>query len=186
MHRAARIALAALVCLAAGVAGAQEPKSYRLLLKEYKEVAKGKAAFVEGRAKPGGDRFFVEHLSILQPVVVSVKALDPKAADLKLQLSKYRFDEADQRATTSDGVATLRVRTQGEMKIVVSGANDAPYYLAVWAGDELMPEMKPVVVRRRAAVQGGGSWSLTTAAGIAGGVLVGGAAVFVLGRRKRK
>lgn len=186
--RSAALAIVCVFIAAAAAAQARKPpqvKSYRLVLKEYKEVPKGKAAFLTGRAQPQGDRFFIEDMSILQPIAVSLKTAaggDP----VKLQLSKYRWDKADQEASTgADGVATLRVRTQGEVRIVVSGQGDKPYYLMVWAGDEVTPQLKPVVVRKASAAKPRSGGNYLKWAGIGAGVIAIAGVFFVMGRRKR-
>lgn len=177
-----------LVALATG-AGAQTatPKSWRLQPKPYPTLANGKAALVEGTAKPAGDRFFVENISIIQPVAVTITAQNPDD-DVRLALSKFRFDEADRTASTKGtGKATIKLRTQGEMKIVVSSEKPAKYQLAVWLGEELKPEPPPVVLNAKQMDEKtgpGGSRSLMVWAGGAGLVLVG-LLVAVAARRRR-
>ncbi len=102
---------------------------------------------MEGTANGAGDRFFVENLSIIQPVIVTLVTAN-KDDDVRLQLSKYRFDVADKSASTrGTGKATFKLRTQGEMKIVVTGPLPKKYQLVIWAGDELKPAPPAVVLK---------------------------------------
>lgn len=177
----------ATVLLAAspGYAQSPSPKASRLQPKQFAQIPNGKAALVEGAASPTGDRFFIENLSIIQPVVVTLITRD-KADDVKLQLSKYRFEEADKTASTrGTGRATIKLRTQGEMKIVVSGADAKKYQLVVWAGPEVKPELPPVVIGKRSVTGAGSRFSpLTIGLLVAGGLLVV-AGVVVKSRRQK-
>lgn len=151
MRNKSVLAIGIAAALAAGsVASAQTPSptAVRLQLKQSPQVQTGKAALVQGTSKAAGDRFFVENLSIIQPVIVTLLARN-KEDDVKLQLSKYRFDQADKTASTKGtGKATIKLRTQGEMKIVVSGADPMAYQLLIWAGEEVKPELPPVVLAK--------------------------------------
>jgi hypothetical protein len=185
------VTTAAVVLALATGAGAQSatPKSWRLQPKPYPTLENGKAALVEGTAKPAGDRFFVENISIIQPVAVTIIAQNPED-DVKLALSKFRFDEADRTASTKGtGKATIKLRTQGEMKIVVSSEKPAKYQLAVWLGNELRPQPPPVVLNptQMAEKNGGpsGARFVMLWAGGLGLVLVGVLAA-VATRRRRK
>lgn len=164
---------AAVLAASPGYAQTPSAKAYRLQLKQFTQIPKGKAALVQGAANPAGDRFFVQDLSIIQPVVVTLVTRD-KADDVKLRLAKYQFDEADKTASTKGtGTATIKLRTQGEMKIVVSGADAKPYQLVVWAGPEVKPEPPAVVLGKRDVAGGGSRVSpLTVVILVAGGVLL--------------
>lgn len=135
-------------------------------------MSAGSAAFVEGTAGAAGDRFFVENLSIIQPVIVTLVAQNPEA-DVRLQLSKYRFDVADKSASTKGtGKATFKLRTQGEMKIVVTGTPGSKYQLVVWAGPELKPEPPAVVLKGGVSGESRGPWMWVALGLIAAGLLV--------------
>jgi len=137
-----------------------DPTAYRLDLKAIPELEQGKIAMAEGTAGPGGVRFVAENLSILQPVVVTVLAKDPDD-DVRVSLSKYRYDESDRSGTTKgEGMYTTRLRTQGDLKVVVSSPDPKPFQLVVWAGDEVAREMPPVIVSDPDAVSGSGGWGL--------------------------
>ena len=177
-HRIVIAVLAAFV-LSASVS-AQSPRSYRLQLKPDAKISDGSAAFVEGTSNAKGDRFFVENLSIIQPVIVTLITETPDA-DVRLQLSKYRFDVADKSASTKGtGKATFKLRTQGEMKIVVSGAGSHKYQLVVWAGSELKPEPPSVVLKGGVSGDSRGPWLWVLL-----GLAVAGVAAYAVVRRKK-
>ena len=185
--RVAVVALAALG-LSASAALAQRPapapKGYRLQLKEYPKLPKGKYVFVEGTATPAGDHFFLENLAILQPVRVTVitRGTDD---DVQVQLSKFRWDEVDHKANTrGTGKVMIPVRTQGEMKIVVTGPEPKPYQLIVWAGTEYEPPLPSIVKRSRSATHGGLSRLLLWSGGVGAGLVLAAAAFVVVKRRR--
>jgi len=163
-----------------------EPQVFGITLHDDPRAKPGRVATLEGVADQQGHRFVVENLDILQPVAVAVVAREPSRA-LRLQLLKYDWSQPEQSAVTdSDAVASFRVRTQGDMKILVKpeGVQPAPYYLIVWVGDEIRLPMPDVIVpaSQHDARQGGASasfqgWS-TSALVIIAGVAVLGALLF--------
>lgn len=184
---AARLLIAVLalaLLLTAGAALAQE-EGHKLVPKGVPDIEKGKAALVRGEAGPDGDRFYVEHLSMLQPVSVVLIARDVERP-LKLNLSKYRYEESDRAGETGEeGAVAFHFRTQGELKVHVApvGQPDgavSPYNLIVWVGDEFAPELKPPVVLASATEGGPFPWKWV-AIGLL--VLAGLGGVFWLGRR---
>ncbi len=181
MRHTSVIALCAVLALSTGIsAQSSSPRSYRLQLKASDALPAGKAAFVQGTSSPAGDRFFVENLSIIQPVVVTVISRNPDD-DVKLQLSKYRFDTFDKTASTKgSGRASIKLRTQGEMKIVVSGAGASQYQMVVWAGDELKPEPPTVVLKGGVTGSGGRGWMFGAA-----GVVLAGLLLFAFAKRRK-
>ena len=134
--------------VAAQTAPKKEPphKAYKLELKPFAEIKNGKIATVRGMAKPRADQFFVENVGVLQPIKVTVFA-GHKGDKIDVFLGKSRWDEKLQTAATGpDGEVSLKTRTQGELRIsVLSDGEPKPYFLAVWVGDEIKPELKPVV-----------------------------------------
>lgn len=100
----------------------------------------GKVAAVEGTAGPRGQKLAVADLSVLQPVEVTLFAVD-EHEDLRLDLSKFILDApARTLSTKGTGYATARFRTQGDLQLTVtSPGGPRPYRLLVWAGDEAPP-----------------------------------------------
>ncbi len=138
--RAVAIALLVAVLGLPSVAMANEQKAYKLELKEAKGLPNGKVATLQGTAHPEGDQFFVEAVGVLQPVVVTLVAKNP-GDEIKVILAKQRWDENLREATTGpDGKAILKLRTQGELRIIVKGEGDKPYNLIVWVGAEVKPD----------------------------------------------
>ena len=81
-----------------------------------------------------------------QPVIVRVFSF-PKN-NIFVGLSKFRWDEFDKSDSTKEtGYVEFKIRTQGEMRLVVrSDEVDTPYYAAVLVGNEVKPEMSPLVI----------------------------------------
>jgi hypothetical protein len=144
MRIAARNMAALLLCAASLSSFGDEP-AWKLELKPDPTLPSGRVAIVKGAAKSEGEHFFIENAFVLQPVVVTLVAGNPGDA-LKLVLGKDRWDENLREAVTGpDGKATVKLRTQGEVRMTVSGDGAKPYYLIAWVGDEVKPELAPVV-----------------------------------------
>lgn len=121
-------------------------ETHRLELNEIDGLENGRLTLVEGESTPDGHGFLLENLSILQPVAVTLFTADPEPA-VDVTLAKYHWDNGLRSASTVEGTpVTFRIRTQGELRILVSGARPQPYKLLVWTGDEVEPPMEPVVV----------------------------------------
>ena len=173
-----RQVLCLLVCLAVGasIARAEEAPAYKLNLKPAEGLPNGKVATLQGTANPKGDRFFVESVGVLQPVVVTLVAKN-KGDVIKLVLGKQRWDEALRQGTTGpNGMVTFKVRTQGELRMTVSGDGAKPYNLIVWVGDEVKPDFAAVpAITPMKDYKGAGGGSNTTGIIIAcvlGGLLI--------------
>lgn len=148
-HRATRPlpgVIATLVYLGLTVAvHAEEAPAYKLELKPADGLPNGKVATIQGTARPAGDKFFVESVGVLQPVVVSLVA-QHKGDVIKVALGKQRWDESLRVAETgADGKAILKLRTQGELRLTVSASDEKPYWLVVWVGDEVKPDFTPAI-----------------------------------------
>ncbi|MEZ5331850.1 MAG: hypothetical protein R2991_07300 [Thermoanaerobaculia bacterium] len=158
-HRIAALGAIALLCAAAAPLAAQmeDKNALRLTLHEEPQLAPGGWTFAEGETEALPHRFFLENLSILQPVTVTLIARNP-GDEIRLALGKYNYEEPDRRAATgADGSVTERLRTQGELKIeVAADGPPKPYLLAVWAGKEVEPDLAPVLVAASTAGAGGG------------------------------
>ncbi|HEY5948355.1 MAG TPA: hypothetical protein VIV40_22820 [Kofleriaceae bacterium] len=165
-----------LVALASvhGVAFAEdkEPPVYPLEFKTGYELPNGKVSTWQGMAKPApGDRFITENVLVLQPIVVTVVAKH-KGDKIHVALAKSSWDEKLKEGTTgADGKAILKTRTQGDLRVIVTsadGGDPKPYYLIVWIGDEIKPELTPVTTSMK-TYKGG-----TAMPGSPGGTATGG------------
>lgn len=165
--------------LLAALPAAAERTITELELHEVDDLPSGKMAMVEGTASAEGDRFTLPDVSIFQPVAVSLIAQQPDS-DIKFRLGKFGWDENfGGGSTKGSGIHTEKFRTQGDLLISVNAPSGAGRYaLVIWAGDEIKPEMEPVLVP---ASQAGGSWTKYLL-WLLGALALGGAA-FYLGRR---
>jgi hypothetical protein len=178
----------------AGPIGAQTPTTaapsiYHLKLQARPDVPVGQAGGARRTTGPQGDRIVVENMSILRPVAVAIVADDASRA-VVVSLVKGNWNEPERSQTTdSQGVALMRLRTEGNFGIHVRPADGGPvrYSLVVWAGDEMPREPEPVLVAAGdvASRRGGiGSRGLLAVAGV-GIVVLAGAGVWIA-RRGRK
>ncbi len=119
----------------------------KLVLAPDPTVGKGQVAVVQGTVGPGGVRYAVGGLSILQPVVVMLLARDI-GDDLTLSLFKGDWKTTRRTGSTKgSGITQFEFRTEGALNILLRGpAKPAPFALVVWAGNELHPPMRDVVV----------------------------------------
>jgi hypothetical protein len=85
-------------------------------------------------------------VSLLLAGAVGLLADDPDQ-ELELTLAKHHWDNALRSGSTgTEGSASYRLRTQGELRILVAGQEPAAFKLLVWAGGEAEPPMEPAVV----------------------------------------
>lgn len=165
----------------AAFATAPPAKAYRLELKHMKGIAHGTAAVVKGVAEPKAHRFVVDGMTINTPVVVLVRPV--RGSDsVKLQLTKYAWDQPLRQGEAQGKTLAFKFRTEGEFQLSVSASKPTPYRLLVWAGDKVKPELAPVVVKAsrykgKHAGNGehGGGWGLVLwviAAALAAGVIL--------------
>lgn len=141
------------LCLVVGIAvvlpalanAADEGPAFKLELKPAKDLPNGKVATIQGTGHPEGDKFFVEAVGVLQPVVVTLIA-QHKGDVVKIRLGKQRWDESLRTAETgAEGQVTMKLRTQGELRMTVTADGEKPYWLVVWAGDEVKPDFTPAI-----------------------------------------
>jgi len=149
MTLAGRISLGLGICLLTTTpARAAEPKAYRLELQKSPAIKSGRIAIVKGNSDPGGHRFMLDNLTILQPVTIAVATLGTDD-QVDLVLGRDRWDERIKAATTAHGVAAFHVKTQGEIRVVVNAKGEPKKYLLMaWVGD-------PVKLPRRSVLKGG-------------------------------
>jgi hypothetical protein len=136
-----------LLTLAWAEIGSAEIKTYRLEPKEFEEFPMAKLSGVEGTVGREAHRYLIDKLTILQPVAVAVRTLEPRNA-IELTVHKYSWDESERSLTTNEnGVAIAHFRTQGEFQFQLRSTDDpAPYQLVVMVGDEVPPIMPRVVL----------------------------------------
>lgn len=133
-----RVALTVALLLVANPAAAENFTSYKLQLQTDPQFPGGKIRAIEGKAGQPGDHFFIEQVGILQPIAITLVAMN-KGDAIDLVLGQDRWDEAIETHSTGDkGEVTVKLRTQGELKITVTAKGEAkPYRLLVWVGDEV-------------------------------------------------
>lgn len=149
----------------------------------------GEATAVEGTVDGEGLKFAVGGLSILQPVIVNLFAHNA-ADDLKLTLFKKEWNEPLRTGSTGRaGSVDFTFRTEGGVNILVQSPGPMrPFSLVVWAGDEIHPPMKDVVVtpaqfrrqQQSGAASSSGAGSVEEAGGgaaVGGGSAAGGGSV---------
>ena len=182
---------AAMVCVAAAgaiaprMASAQEGdveakpafQIHKVELKAQPEfVEHGKVAFYHGTVDETGLGFEVSGLGILQPVAVSVFAIDP-AQPVSLQISSDEWKQVE-RESTSDakGFTSQQFRAQSWAQVrVFSPSGPRKFQLVIWAGDEKTdyPDMPSSIkyggLRDGKPVGGGGASEAAPSGGGEGG-----------------
>jgi hypothetical protein len=179
---------AALLGVLAGPVSAQGADNkipvYKLDLRKVPDIPEGNAALVAGNAGAVPDRFFLDNLHMLQPVSVTVRAVNPGGV-VNVKLTKEEWNKVLREGTTgADNQVNFRFRTQGEFQIsVTSPQPDTPYKMVVWVGPDVVPKPVKPVFAPTSQFEGGTSTWMWWALGGAGAVillLVG----MLLGRRK--
>lgn len=122
-------------------------KTYKLELKQMKGIEHGKAAVVKGEVGKQPHRFYVEGLNAYMPVAVLARPV--RANDkVTVRLTKHSWDHPLREGTADGEPVALKLRTEGEFQIQVTAPKEnTPYRLLVWAGDEVKPELRPVIVK---------------------------------------
>lgn len=138
-----------LALLVPAVVLAQEPPAqvYRLEPKPMEGIEHGKAVVVKGEVGPQPHRFFVDGLNMNMPVVVLLRAVHADGP-VDIKLTKYAWNQPLRDGEAAGEPIQFEFRTEGEFQIAVSSQTaDAPYRLLVWVGEEVEPELRPVVVK---------------------------------------
>lgn len=181
------LACALLAPAAAFAADPPPPNIIRLEPKPMEGLRAGRAVVVKGKAGPDGHRFLVEGLTAMMPVTVLLRPVH-QGEDVRLQLSKYAWNQPLREGETEGEVLKFKIRTEGEFQATVSAPEaGTAYRLLVWVGDEVKPEMRPVVVKASefegtGDVGGFGSLVLWVIAGLLGiGIVL--LAILVLRRK---
>lgn len=144
--------------IAATKKAAKEADATPLEFKKIERVKNGKFAYVVGTTSRDAARFVASNLIVTQPVIVTLKADNPKDK-IKLMITKTQWTKAEREVSTgADGRVKVAFRTQGDFGIAVSGASAGkPYRMAVWIGDEVKRPMPPAIVPKA-------TWKPTAAA----------------------
>lgn len=157
------LACALLAPAAAFAADPPPPNIIRLEPKPMEGLRAGRAVVVKGKAGPDGHRFLVEGLTAMMPVTVLLRPVR-QGEDVRLQLSKYAWNQPLREGETEGDILKFKIRTEGEFQATVSAPEaGTAYRLLVWVGDEVKPEMRPVVVKAsefEGTGEGGGFGSL--------------------------
>lgn len=144
-----------LACLLALPAPAQEPpagdpaapKIIRLDPQPMEGIKTGRAVVVKGEAGPEGHRFLLDGLTALMPVTVLLRPVT-RGEDVAMSLSKYAWNQPLREGETDGDVLKFRIRTEAEFQITVTAPEPGTdYRLLVWIGDEVKPQMAPIVVK---------------------------------------
>ncbi|KAF1687659.1 hypothetical protein B1992_03095 [Pseudoxanthomonas broegbernensis] len=125
------------------------PTAYRLEPKKVPDLPEGRAVMVRGKTAGGPHRFYLEHMHMMVPVVVTLRPLQPDAR-LDLAIGKYPWQQPVRQGQARNGEqVSFRFRTEGEFQVAVSSPDPGTAYkLLVWVGDEVKPVLTPVVVPR--------------------------------------
>ncbi len=180
--------LLAMALVPCGTAAAQEPPAPNIIKLEPKPMEglrAGRAVVVKGKAGPEGHRFLVEGVTALMPVTVLLRPVE-RGGEVRVQVSKYAWNQPLREGGTDGDILSLKFRTEGEFQATVLADEPTEYRLLVWVGDEVKPELRPVVVKASEyegdPPGGGGSMVLWVIAGLLGiGVVL--LAVLVLRRK---
>ena len=134
-------------CFAASAADPPEPKVFRLEPKKMAGIDHGKAVVVKGEAGQQPHRFLIDNLTSLMPVTVLLRPVRD-GDQVGIKLTKYGWNQPLRSGETRNEPVSFKIRTEGEFQISVDAQQDrTPYRLLVWVGDEVKPELVPVVVK---------------------------------------
>lgn len=130
----------------ASAADSPPVRTYKLELKKMDGVDQGKTAVVKGEAGKTPHRFLVDGVNMNTPMVVLVRAVREND-EVSLRLTKYAWNQPLREGTARGEPLAFKFRTEGEFQIAVSADKPTPYRLLVWAGEEVKPELRPVVIK---------------------------------------
>lgn len=130
------------------VSAAESPpiRSYKLDLKKMEGVEHGKTAVVKGEAGQTPHRFLVDGVNMNTPMVVLVRPVR-EDDEVSVRLTKYAWNQPLRDGTAKGEPLAFKFRTEGEFQIAVTADKPTPYRLLVWAGEEVKPELRPVVLK---------------------------------------
>ena len=194
--RAAAFLIIALAAMSNSASAQQTPASkgpapvYGLDLKAHAALPSGKVAGAGGTVERAGHRFQLEHLDLMQPMVVAVIAENPSRS-IDVRLAKYNFDSVEREGRTdSSGRALFKFRTEGDLRILVRAATGepSPYSLVVWVGEEIVGDVGApfVPMKKRSRLDRFLPFSAPFAAGALGALACAGLAVLLLRPLRRR
>ena len=132
---------------AASAAGPPELKVFRLEPKKMDGIDHGKAVVVKGDAGQQPHRFLIDKVTSLMPVTVLLRPVR-EGDQVGIKLTKYGWNQPLRSGETRGEPVNFKIRTEGEFQISVDARQDkTPYRLLVWVGDEVKPDLVPVVVK---------------------------------------
>ena len=128
------------------LAVAEDFTSYKLQLQTNPKFPNGKIRAIEGTADQLGDHFFLEGVGVLQPLAITLVA-QHQGDEIEIAFGQDRWDEKIETAKTGpEGEITTKLRTQGDLKMTITASGEPkPYWLFVWVGDEVKPDLASVV-----------------------------------------
>lgn len=143
---------------------------------------RGKAVVVKGISGKLPQRFALEGIDFLHPVAVALRPVK-HGENVAMSVTKYAWNQPLREGETDGDILRYLFRTEGEFQVTVSAPNPGTHYrLMVWVGDELKPEMTPVVVPASEHDASGKGWMKW----IIGAAVVFGLAVLALLLWRRK
>jgi hypothetical protein len=157
MKTSVRTLLIGALLMVGGVAGADEQPAFKLDLIAAPGLPNGKVRTIQGTARMPGDQFFIESAGVLQPVVITLIAQN-EGDKIDIFIGKQRWDEKLKTGSTGlEGQITFKLRTQGEVRMtVLADGEPKPYWLVVYVGDEVKPELASVMTSMKTYKQSGG------------------------------
>ena len=126
---------------------ARETKSLTLKKRDLPAIEGAQFAAVRARIKAAEARMLLPGLHVMRPVVVTLQAVDA-SQPLELRLVKTRWHKPLQTCTTnSQGRCSLKLRTHGDLGLVVAGDAQAEFILDALIAPKIVlpPKRSPLV-----------------------------------------
>jgi hypothetical protein len=110
------------------------------------QIRVGKLSTIGGDTGPGGVRFVIKNLDIMEPIEIVVAA-DDASKPVTLLVYKDGPEQALlERATDASGTAIAKFRTDESVQLMVKGAEGAKYQLMAWVGPKIEVPTPPAFV----------------------------------------
>lgn len=169
---------------------ARETKSLKLKKRELAQIDGAQYAAVRARIKNNEARLLLPGLNVMRPVAVTLQAVDA-SQPLELRLVKTRWHKPLQTCTTNaQGRCTLKLRTHGDLGLVVAAVKGASNARAEFILDALIGPKITLPPKRSPLVPATGEQLNPTATSggyiaLAGGLLLVVIALVFMGVRRR-